>query len=616
MQLQLDQTRYAVENSSSAPVELAGMPRHPDARIDGAITRVVCLALAAVFLARPQPAAATTPGENGRILYMANSNLWSMCPDGSGTRFLTSGFIADAEWSPDGERIAFSTPDTANGGGLWVMHWDGSDPVQITGENLPGGYRGDAIPEWSPDGRYLAFARARNYPAHPLGLYQYSKIDLITGVITDLINDDSVHVGAQSGNPGIAWDPSGAGGKIVAPLAKVDDSGDLGFYSFSPGGNSVPQLFASDPDYFFKAPDFRPDGDALIFCAGPFAGGTSSTWLSTGSGASPAPLFAGPNLGATFSPDGNKVIVERRVASGNINLHIADANGGPLADTGRKGSYSDWGTQPGDCGAGGSPSYEGKRINEVMLAAADGSSNVRFVELLNDRDDNFGAGSAPYKLVTYDSAGTRLHAQTLSTASLQNRDDTKPYLVATGSAVSQFGLTKNDAILSIPLPEQGQLCFTATDAEEKVDCVGWPCIAEPGDTNTTPIPAPPPGESSQRQGITGQLFQVAEPTPGANNFAGTGDCAGIGDSTTTSTSTTTTTTLPGGTKCAQPVTGGAAPTASDCLFILRAAVGSNTCATECLCAPKGSLPITASDALLCLRSAVGQAVTLNCPCTA
>lgn len=66
--------------------------------------------------------------------------------------------------------------------------------------------------------------------------------------------------------------------------------------------------------------------------------------------------------------------------------------------------------------------------------------------------------------------------------------------------------------------------------------------------------------------------------------------------------------------CAQPVTNGSSPTASDCLFILRAAVGSATCDPACICAPKGSLPTTATDALLCLKTAVGQPVTLSCPC--
>jgi hypothetical protein len=66
--------------------------------------------------------------------------------------------------------------------------------------------------------------------------------------------------------------------------------------------------------------------------------------------------------------------------------------------------------------------------------------------------------------------------------------------------------------------------------------------------------------------------------------------------------------------CAQPASNGAVPSVSDCLFILRTAVGITTCDPACICAPKGTLPTSASDALLCLRKAVGQDVTLNCPC--
>jgi len=66
--------------------------------------------------------------------------------------------------------------------------------------------------------------------------------------------------------------------------------------------------------------------------------------------------------------------------------------------------------------------------------------------------------------------------------------------------------------------------------------------------------------------------------------------------------------------CAQPVSTGSKPTASDCLFILQAAVGVTTCSPECACAPTGSLPITATDALLCLANAVGTSTSLSCPC--
>ena len=67
--------------------------------------------------------------------------------------------------------------------------------------------------------------------------------------------------------------------------------------------------------------------------------------------------------------------------------------------------------------------------------------------------------------------------------------------------------------------------------------------------------------------------------------------------------------------CGQPITAGPVPVATDCLFILNVAVGLETCAPECVCAPKGSLPTVAADALACLIAASGGALQLECPCS-
>jgi hypothetical protein len=85
-------------------------------------------------------------------------------------------------------------------------------------------------------------------------------------------------------------------------------------------------------------------------------------------------------------------------------------------------------------------------------------------------------------------------------------------------------------------------------------------------------------------------------------------------STSTTTSSTTSTTLHTEPPCARPTSAGPLPVASDCLYILNAAVGVVACTPECVCAPKGVLPTTATDALVCLGAAVGSGVELKCPC--
>lgn len=67
--------------------------------------------------------------------------------------------------------------------------------------------------------------------------------------------------------------------------------------------------------------------------------------------------------------------------------------------------------------------------------------------------------------------------------------------------------------------------------------------------------------------------------------------------------------------CAQPVTDGASPAATDCLFILQVTVAIQTCDPDpCVCTPKGTFPTSATDALICLQIATGLGGSLNCPC--
>ena len=64
--------------------------------------------------------------------------------------------------------------------------------------------------------------------------------------------------------------------------------------------------------------------------------------------------------------------------------------------------------------------------------------------------------------------------------------------------------------------------------------------------------------------------------------------------------------------CGQPVSNGTKPSATDCSFILRTAVGSGTC-EFCVCDVNGSSSLNTTDALQCLKVAVGQDVDLDCP---
>ena len=86
----------------------------------------------------------------------------SMAVDGSDLRTLfdvPGAFDSGPAWSPDGTRIAFeSNADVAGGnptrdGEIWTMDADGSNPVQITHNEIH-----DEGAAWSPDGTMLAYS--------------------------------------------------------------------------------------------------------------------------------------------------------------------------------------------------------------------------------------------------------------------------------------------------------------------------------------------------------------------------------------------------------------------------------------------------------------------------
>ena len=78
----------------------------------GLIVAVIVAALLA-----PGVAMAAFPGENGRISFTRDGEIFTMNPDGSDkTRISTAPRFDDSPaWSPDGEKIAFSGLQGATG---------------------------------------------------------------------------------------------------------------------------------------------------------------------------------------------------------------------------------------------------------------------------------------------------------------------------------------------------------------------------------------------------------------------------------------------------------------------------------------------------------------------
>jgi Tol biopolymer transport system component/polyisoprenoid-binding protein YceI len=92
-----------------------------------------------------------------------SSSIWVMNANGKNARALTEDDLVEETtftpdefptWSPDGERIAFTSFLPDGNDDIFVMNANGSSPTRLTN-----GPEYDADPDWSPNGELLAFSR-------------------------------------------------------------------------------------------------------------------------------------------------------------------------------------------------------------------------------------------------------------------------------------------------------------------------------------------------------------------------------------------------------------------------------------------------------------------------
>jgi Tol biopolymer transport system component len=124
-------------------------------------TRSIAMVSAlAALLALPSAAAATMPGENGRIVFSAETSagvqMFTVRPSGSGLRQIThlDGDALNPDWSPDGRRIVFAI-GTETSARIAIVRPDGSR-LRILPQ--PAGVFDDQ-PSYSPNGQWIYFER-------------------------------------------------------------------------------------------------------------------------------------------------------------------------------------------------------------------------------------------------------------------------------------------------------------------------------------------------------------------------------------------------------------------------------------------------------------------------
>jgi Tol biopolymer transport system component len=134
-----------------------------------------CVAVATILaVAAGHPAAASFPGENGRISFARYDadgfeQIWTANPDLTAAAQLTATPGANnvsSAWAPDNSRIAFDSDRSGTGVDVFTMAPDGSDVVKLT----DGGFNGS--PSYSPAGDRIVFESDRGNFLEDEGIYR------------------------------------------------------------------------------------------------------------------------------------------------------------------------------------------------------------------------------------------------------------------------------------------------------------------------------------------------------------------------------------------------------------------------------------------------------------
>ena len=200
------------------------------------------------------------------------------------------GFICCANWSPDGQQIAFGRCDDS-GGGVYVVPALGGPERKLTDVVCPYGNAG--FPEWTRDGRSMILAD-RCTPGGVVGIVRFS---LETGDKQCLHNPPSGDIGDDE------FDLS-PDQKTVAFMrntsAAIPEMDSVPAY-----GGPVRVLVPAK--HWMEGVMWSPNGDRIIFNSNPT--GSQRVWQISPSGGAMKPELEYPNLGS-LSRDGRRIAYE------------------------------------------------------------------------------------------------------------------------------------------------------------------------------------------------------------------------------------------------------------------------------------------------------------------
>lgn len=327
------------------------------------------LCLATVLAA---PAGATTPGKNGKVVWINDNaivvtDLTGTLPSDGTVLVPDTAAPRYPHFSPDGTRVAYVAHDEADRSNVFLMNADGSDIRQVTDVCEAGEV------EWTPDGAWLVFSQYRCDNTS-------ERITRIRPDGTGLAAVTPYKDGRFDFEPVVSPD-----GRRVAFSTGADGSTLVFADPFKPASDTANRTRWSTNAFY---PSFSPDGKRLLF--GFSESSTTHYGYRRLSGGPITEIVAGNFL--DYTPEGRYVVYSvdtgsgyqlwiRRVDGGGTPVMVGPATGTSSSPTipdvqalctisgnGRANTLNGTAAPELICGKGGNDTIDGKGGLDLVLA--------------------------------------------------------------------------------------------------------------------------------------------------------------------------------------------------------------------------------------------------------
>ena len=203
-------------------------------------------------------------------------------------------------WSPDGQRIVFSSNRNGNYD-IYSMNADGSNVVQLT--SVAGS---DTFPAFSPDGSSILFQSNRD------GNYELYVMDEDGSNQTRLTNNSAADTGA-------GWSPDGS--QVVF---RSDRDGNDEIYAMDADGSNQTRLTNNSSSD--TAPEWSPNGASIVFRSDRDGNGEIYLMDADGSNQTRLTNNSSAENDPDWSPDGSKIVFSSN-RDGNNEIYVMDDDG-------------------------------------------------------------------------------------------------------------------------------------------------------------------------------------------------------------------------------------------------------------------------------------------------